>query len=234
MGPDVEVKCLPVLSNKWGQLAQQNHTGVDATDAIQFIKHDKVPNNKTVTYALFACDHCSLNTVELRIQLVIGGDKLSYDNDSSTSATNLLETKIILNSIISNTYKGAGFMSLDLKDMFVQSLMASLEYMKVPCKYIESDIKEKFSLDSLIYKEYIYIKIQQGMYCLRQTAILAYQQLHNILLHNNYIQVADSMGMWKRKTRNILFNLCVHDSGVKYYRKEDVHHLIKTVSSNMN
>ena len=37
--------------------------------------------------------------------------------------------------------------------------------------------------------------------------------------------------MWKHSTRDILFNLCVDNFGIKYYNKDDVNHLITTVST---
>ena len=94
-----------------------------------------------MTYASFACDHRPLKTEEWRIRLVVGGDKLPYNNDASSPATNLLDTKVLVNSVISDAHKGARFMSLDLRDMFLQSLMVSPEYMKVQYKYFPKAIQ---------------------------------------------------------------------------------------------
>jgi hypothetical protein len=52
----------------------------------------------------------------------VGGDKLSYDEDTGSPAASLLETKLMLNSVISDAAKGAKFMSMDLKDFFFQVL----------------------------------------------------------------------------------------------------------------
>ena len=48
----------------------------------------------------------------------LGGDKLEYIYDTAAPAANLLETKILLNSVISDSHKGAKFMTIDIKDFF--------------------------------------------------------------------------------------------------------------------
>ena len=47
------------------------------------------------------CDHRPLKTEKYRCRLVVGGDKLPYDDDSTALAANLLETKLLSNSTIS-------------------------------------------------------------------------------------------------------------------------------------
>ena len=109
---------LPALSNKWGRLAQSNDLGVESTDTIDFIDFNQIPTNKKVTYASFACDHRPLKDEKWRICIVVGGDKLTYDADSGSPAANMLETKLLFNSVISDASKGARFCSMDLKDIF--------------------------------------------------------------------------------------------------------------------
>ena len=106
----------PALSNEWGRLAQGSHTGVESTDTIDFIQYSSVPTDRKVAYASFVCYHRPLKDEEWRIRLVIGGDKLTYDTDSGSPAIDILETKMLLNSIISDAKKyGARFLSMDLK-----------------------------------------------------------------------------------------------------------------------
>ena len=87
------------LSNRWGHLAQGNEHGIQATDTIKFIKNTTVPPNRDITYyASFVCDHRPLKSEPWRVQIVVGGDKLTYSNDTGSPAASLLETKILLNS----------------------------------------------------------------------------------------------------------------------------------------
>ena len=57
--------------------------------------------------------------------MTVGGDRLSYENDSGSPAANLLETKVLLDSIISDASKGAKFMTADIKDYFLATPMAT-------------------------------------------------------------------------------------------------------------
>ena len=56
------------------------------------------------------------------------------------------QTKLLLNSVISDAKHNARFVSADLKDFFLASPMDRPEYMKMNIKYIPSDIIEKYKL----------------------------------------------------------------------------------------
>ena len=66
-----------------------------------------------------------------RVRITVGGDRLDYEDDAGSSAANLLETKILLNSIISDARKGARFMYLDIKDHFLGTPITDLDHMQV-------------------------------------------------------------------------------------------------------
>ena len=75
----------------------------------------------------------------------------------------------------------------------------------------------------------MYLKINKGMYGLKQAAILAYNQVSSLLKAADYYPIVGSMGMWKHKHRKTIFCLCVDDFGIKYYSKDDVLHLKNTL-----
>ena len=58
------------------------------------------------------------------------GDKLTYNEDLAAPAANLLETKILINNTISDAHHGARFMSVDIKDHFLVTLISDPEYIK--------------------------------------------------------------------------------------------------------
>ena len=223
---------LQSLSNEWGRLAQGNDMGVHFNDVIDFISQKEVPTDRKVTYATFVLDHRPLKTEPWRVRITVGGDKLTYDNDAGSPAANIIETKLLVNSVISDAKKGARFMSADIKDFFLNTPMERPEYMRVHYRHIPQDIRNRYNLDSKVNKDgFIYIKIKKGMYGLKQAAILAYNHIKQHLKDFGYHPVQGTVGLWTHKTRNLQFCLCVDDFGVKYFKKEDVEHLLHSIGS---
>ena len=215
------------LSNELGRLAQGVEDRVIGTDTIDFIPKNKVPHNKKVTYANFICDYRPLKSEPHRVRLTVGGDKLDCEYDAGSPAASLLETKLILNSTISDAHKGARFLSADLKDHFLASPMEETEYMRIHSRYFLDDIRKHYNIDELIDDDgYVYVMIKKGMYGLKQAAILAYKHLVNLLAPHGYHPCPNTTGLWKHETRPTKFCLCVDDFGVKYFSQADADHLL--------
>ena len=88
------------VSNEFGRLAHGNKHGVTFTDTINFIAKLQVPHGKKVTYATFIFDHKPLKADPYRCCILVGGDKLTYFNDTSSPSASLLETKLLINNTI--------------------------------------------------------------------------------------------------------------------------------------
>ena len=220
------------LSNEWGRLAQGNKYGVQYTDTIEFITKEQVPANRDVTYASFLCDERPLKSEPFRVRVVVGGDRLSFDEDAGSPATNLLETKILINSTISDADDGARFFSADLKDYFLGSPMLRPEYMKVKISKYSEDIIIQYGLrEKMDINGYVYIKIKKGMYGLKQAAILAYQRLVKLMKPFGYYPEPCTTGIWSHTTRKTKFCLCVDDFGVKYFTQDDANHFLNALKS---
>ena len=221
---------IKALSNEFGRLAQGNDAGVRHTDTIDFIKKSEVPKGRDVTYASFVYDHRPLKSEPWRVRLVVGGDKLRYEHDAGSPAAGLLETKILINSVISDTKNGARFFTAVSKDHFLASPMDRPEYMRIPFHRFPPDIVKRYKLDQLVADDgYVYIKIKRDMYGLRQAAILAYRHLVKVLAPYGYHPCKYSLGLWKHETRKTVFCLCVDDFGVKYFNEDVKHHLLNTL-----
>ena len=128
------------LSNELGRLTQGNNFGIKFTDCIQFISHHEVPPKRKATYAIFVCDHRPFKTEPWRVRLVVGGDKVEYLHDAGSPSTTILETKILIHSTISDSHKGARFLTLDIHNFFLCSTMPTPEYMLIHCRYISQEI----------------------------------------------------------------------------------------------
>ena len=55
--------------------------------------------------------------------------------------------------------------------------MDTSEYMRIPYKYFLEDIIIRYNLENKLSGGYIFVIIKQGMYGIKQAAILAYEQL---------------------------------------------------------
>ena len=99
-------KWLPALSNEWGRLASSNHSEVLFHNAIKFVAYESILKDRKTTYASFVCDHRPYKDEPWRIRLVVGGDKLDYPWNTQFPTIYITETKVLLNSVISDTCKG--------------------------------------------------------------------------------------------------------------------------------
>ena len=57
----------------------------------------------------------------------MGGDRVHYPGNAGTPTTDLFTIKVLINSIISTA--GAKFMTMDIKDFYLNTPMARYEYM---------------------------------------------------------------------------------------------------------
>ena len=89
------------MSNELGRLTQgiRHITGNNVMD---FIPKSLVPSHKKVTYANMVCDYRPSKPDPNRTRLTVGGDRLDYWGDSASPAASLLDTKLLLNSVISD------------------------------------------------------------------------------------------------------------------------------------
>ena len=92
------------MSNELVILAQGNNSGVKSNDCIDFIHHQDVPNDRKVAYENFVCYYRPLKSDPHRICLVVGEDKLDYALGDGLPVAYLLETKLLVNSVISNAF----------------------------------------------------------------------------------------------------------------------------------
>ena len=86
--------------------------------------------------------------------------------------------------------------------------------MKVHISKFPTDIIDKYNLKQKMDEHgYVYIKINKGMYGLKQAAVLAYQRLVVLLVPHGYYPEKYTTEIWAHKTRKTKFCLCVDDFG---------------------
>ena len=114
------------LANEWGRLlayslgiSRPASEQVKGTRTAFFIEKDQVPKDHRVTYANFICNIRPQKTETHRVRMTAGGDKLDYPGDASSPAVSMLDTKLHINSTISNTENGARYLGLHIKNLYL-------------------------------------------------------------------------------------------------------------------
>ncbi len=83
----------------------------------------------------------------------------------------MVTVKLHLNSVIST--KGAHYCTIDLKDFYLMTPMTCPEYMRKKIKDLPEEFVTMYNLtDKATSDDFVYIKIQKGMYGLPQAGIL--------------------------------------------------------------
>ena len=98
-------------------------------------------------------------------------------------------------------------------------------------KDIPPDIVKQYNLNEIAIDGKVYVEIRKGMYCLPQAGILVNEVLQKNLVQFGYYQCKHTPGLWKHKTRPIVFVLVVDDFGVKYVGKEYLLHLLNALKT---
>ena len=105
----------------------------------------------------YGWDHRPLKTEKHRLRLTLGGDKLEYLGDLSSPAASLIESKLFSNSVVSDSHRGARFISLDIKYYFLQSTLQDSEYMRIHGKCFLDDIRENITFHRLSHQMGMFI-----------------------------------------------------------------------------
>ena len=131
-----------------------------------------------------------------RVRLTVGGDRINYPGDCSTPTADILTVKLLLNSVIST--KGAKFMSINIKNFYLNTQMARYEYMRLKIAELPQDFINEYKLHDKKTKDgYVYLEILKGMYGLHQARILAQKLLEKRLNVKGYRQSGIRPGFCK-------------------------------------
>ena len=88
----------------------------------------------------------------------------------------MLTVKLILNSIVSTP--NAKFMSIDIKDFYLNTPMPRYEYMQLKLSNLPDDVVRHYKLANVATKDgHTYTDIRRGMYGIPAARIMAQQLL---------------------------------------------------------
>eukprot|EP00804_Cyclotella_cryptica_P019885 CCRYP_007803-RA/>CCRYP_007803-RA protein AED:0.34 eAED:0.24 QI:0/0/0/1/0/0.66/3/0/610 len=132
-----------------GRLAQGIPGTVKGTNTIVFIAYNEIPpqRRKDVTYGRIVANYRPEKEDPYRIRLTVGGNRITYPGDCGTPTADMLTTKILLNSVISTI--GARFMTIDIKDFYLNTPMVRPEYMRLKLSDIRTTSLNSTNLTNL-------------------------------------------------------------------------------------
>ena len=91
--------------------------------------------------------------------MMAGGNKMKYEGDPSSPAVSLLNIKIFLNSVLSDTHTGARFFTVYVKFFYLQSPIKNIQYMRIPLKHFKEEIRDAYNIMYITENGYVYIEI---------------------------------------------------------------------------
>ena len=91
-----------------------------------------------------------------RTRLTVGGNLIVYLGDCGTSTVDLLTVKLLLNSVISTP--DSKFMTIDIKDFYLNTPMDCFEYIKLKLSDLPEDFVTLYNLVSKVDKNgFVYL-----------------------------------------------------------------------------
>ena len=129
-------------SKEVGRLAQGIPDVVKITNTIFFIDRADVPAEiwKDVTYVRVVVDYRPEKSDPYLTRLTVGGNLIVYPSDCGTPTVDLLTVKLLINSVVST--QGAKFLTIDIKDFYLNTPMEQFEYMKLKLGDLPEDFVE--------------------------------------------------------------------------------------------
>jgi hypothetical protein len=176
------------------------------------------------------CDYNANKPDPYRVRFTIGGDQINYPGNVSTPTVDITTVKLHLNSVISTP--GARYMTLDLKNFYLNTPLDRYEYMRLPLTMIPADIMEQYQLDKLAENGLVMAEIRKGIYGLPQAGILANKLLIERLAVEGYHPAKHTPGLFLHQTSDLSFTLWVDDFGIKYTNRRDAQQLIDLLARN--
>ena len=132
----------PKFKELWGksyttELARLAHgiPGVSkGTNTIVLVKRNDIPidRQRDTTYGRICAYYHPEKDDPNRMRLRVGGNLLNVPGDCGTPTVDMVTVKLHLNSVILT--KGAHYCTIDLKDFYLNTPMARLEYMGIRIK----------------------------------------------------------------------------------------------------
>ena len=172
------------MSNELGRISP-GFSNQKGTDTIQWMMHENIgtiPKDRTFKYARIIVDYIEKNKDPNRVRITAGGNLIYYLYELTTQTADLIETKIMWNSVSST--KGEKYMCIDIKNMYLATPMDRFEYIRIPMNLIPKELATQYNLHDKVKNGFVYIKIEKkACTAYHKLVYLPISYYKNILLH---------------------------------------------------
>jgi hypothetical protein len=110
--PDLQPLWKRGFSNEAGHLFQ-GIRDIPGTNTCLFVELTSIPKDRKITYGKIVCDYKPHKKEKERVRLTVGGNRLDYSSDVTTSTADNATFKILINSTLST--KDTAMMMMDIK-----------------------------------------------------------------------------------------------------------------------
>ncbi|KAL7474928.1 hypothetical protein ACHAW6_000871, partial [Cyclotella cf. meneghiniana] len=177
-------------------------------------KHDILPPClKDVTYGSIVVNYHPQKMEKECKCLTVGGNLIDYPCPIATPTTNLTTAKLLFNLVMS--IPGACFLTMDIKDFYLNTPMECLELMHLKFDLLPPEIVDAYGLATKAVDGWVYVRIEKSTYGLPLAGLFANKLLASHLDANGYYQYQFKPGLWHHKLHPVTFSLVVDDFGVK-------------------
>ena len=166
-GPD-KPKWTRVMENDIGSLFQVIGD-IKGTDACLFIHRHEVPQDSKFTYSRIVCNIIPQKKETHILRLIVGGNKLTYNDPVSIPTSDSTMAKIHWNSVLSTS--DGKYLILYVKNFYLNNPMMKSEYYKIAIKLIPHEIIDKYDLNNNKSYSYIYVIFEELIYGLVQAGV---------------------------------------------------------------
>ena len=129
---------------------------------------------------------------------MVGGNRLNFPWECNTPTLDMITVKLLLNSIVSTP--GAKFMSIDIKNFYLNTPMPRYEYIRLKISDLPDNVICHYNREKIVTKDgYMYTEIRCGMYGLPAAGILAQELLEKRPNKKGYSQSKLTPGFWTHK-----------------------------------
>ena len=104
-----------------------------------------------------------------RIRGTIGGDRVHYPGPTTARAAAMPLVKIFIHSVTSDN---AQWLTIDIKDFYLNTPLPRPEYLRIQSKFLPPAIVIKYNMTPCIQKYSILFEVNKGMYGLPQAGLL--------------------------------------------------------------